>query len=132
VYSLAIGPFDVQSVVCVVFRLYPAPRWFTATFEADKGDTVWGLQINVQFALEQTESGVVAVVFVERLSAPYREDSRRQDEKPKEHLSQGVHTNSQAERSSPPMTGVWAVVGISVVELMGHSVGRLVRIVDFA
>jgi hypothetical protein len=37
-----------------------------------------------------------------------------------------------SERSSPPMTGVWAVVGISVVELMGHSVGRLVRIVDFA
>jgi hypothetical protein len=33
-----------------------------------------------------------------------------------------------AQRSYPPMTGGWAVVGIAIAEHSGHSVGCLVRL----
>jgi hypothetical protein len=36
-----------------------------------------------------------------------------------------------AQRSSPPMTGDWAVVGVAAVGLIGHSVGCLVRQLSF-
>ena len=37
-----------------------------------------------------------------------------------------------AQRSSPPMTGGWAVAGLAVVGLSGHSVGCLVSLLDCA